>query len=565
MKHLKFTLILVCSIMAVNFSKAQTIEDGKKFLYYDKFISAKNVFQQLLTANPNNDAAAYWLGQTLIAPDEDKDIDGAKAVYQKALATNPNSALLNAGMGHIELLEGKTAEARNHFETALSLGGKNNVDVLDAVGFANGDFDSKSGDAAYAVEKLKQATETKKFKDAKVMTDLGDAYRKLGDGGNAQASYQEAMKMDPNYARAAFRLGRIYQSQGRGQEALYLKYYNDAIAMDPNYTKVYWILYQYFYETDVVKSAAYLDKYLGAKGSDETNACFLNAQMKFAQGLFAEALTSSDNCISASTTPYPNLYGLKAYAAVKLGDTINAKNSFEKYFQVQKPAKIGPRDFATYASVLWGFQGNEAKVAEYIDKAVALDTLNSNKAGYLKWLAGEYVKKKNYADAGILYGRVINVKPNYSNVDLFNAGYNFYLADKYDSSNRYFALYTEKYPDDILGYYMLGNGYSVIDSTGALGLAIPYFNKTIEIGEKDTTKSTTITRLKVAYKFFVGYYFNVKKDKDSALLYVNRALALDPTDESMISNKEFILKTDPNAPPKQAAKKSQAPSSPKKK
>lgn len=335
--------------------------------------------------------------------------------------------------------------------------------------------------------------------------------------------------------------------------------------MDPNYTKVYWILHQYFYETDVVKSAAYLDKYLGAKGSDETNACFLNAQMKFAQGLFAEALTSSDNCISASATPYPNLYGLKAYSAVKLGDTIAAKNAFEKYFQTQKPAKIGPRDFATYASVLWGFPGNEAKVAEYIDKAVALDSINSNKAGYLKWLAGEYLKNKNYAGAGNLYGRVIALKPNYSNVDLFNAGYNFYLADKYDSSNRYFTLYTEKYPDDILGYYMLGNGYSVIDSTGTLGLAIPYFNKTIEIGEKDTSKSSTITRLKVAYKFFVGYYFNVKKDKDSALLYVNKALALDPTDESLISNKEFILKTDPNAPVKQAAKKSQAPTSPKKK
>jgi len=551
--------------MAVNFSKAQTIEDGKKFLYYDKYISAKNVFQQLLNANPNNDQAEYWLGQTLIAPDEDKDIEGAKAIYQKALSANPNSALLNAGMGHIELLEGKTAEARNHFETALSLSGKNNVEVLDAVGFANGDFDSKFGDAAYAIEKLKQATETKKFKDAKVMTDLGDAYRKIGDGGNAQQCYQEAMKMDPNYARAAFRLGRIYQSQGTTQESLYLKYYNDAIAMDPNYTKVYWILHQYFYETDVVKSAAYLDKYLGAKGSDETNACFLNAQMKFAQGLFAEALTSSDNCISASATPYPNLYGLKAYSAVKLGDTIAAKNAFEKYFQTQKPAKIGPRDFATYASVLWGFPGNEAKVAEYIDKAVALDSINSNKAGYLKWLAGEYLKNKNYAGAGNLYGRVIALKPNYSNVDLFNAGYNFYLADKYDSSNRYFTLYTEKYPDDILGYYMLGNGYSVIDSTGTLGLAIPYFNKTIEIGEKDTSKSSTITRLKVAYKFFVGYYFNVKKDKDSALLYVNKALALDPTDESLISNKEFILKTDPNAPVKQAAKKSQAPTSPKKK
>ena len=111
---------------------------------------------------------------------------------------------------------------------------------------------------------------------------------------------------------------------------------------------------------------------------------------------------------------------------------------------------------------------------------------------------------------------------------------------------------------------MLSNGNAVVDSTGILGLAVPYYQKTIEIGEKDTSKSTTINRLKVSYKFFVGYYFNVKKNKDSALLYVNKALALDPTDQSMISNKEFILKTDPNAPAKQTAKKPQAPAAKKK-
>ena len=85
MKNLKFTLLLLSSFLAANFSHAQTIEDGKKFLYYEKFISAKNVFQQLLNANANNDEAAYWLGQTLIAPNEDKDIAGAKTVYQKGL------------------------------------------------------------------------------------------------------------------------------------------------------------------------------------------------------------------------------------------------------------------------------------------------------------------------------------------------------------------------------------------------------------------------------------------------------------------------------------------------
>ncbi|HEX2682700.1 MAG TPA: tetratricopeptide repeat protein, partial [Ferruginibacter sp.] len=263
MKHLKFTLILLSGLFVAGIVRSQSIDDGKKFLYYEKFISAKNVFQQLVNANPNNDEAIYWLGQTLIAPDEDKDIEGAKAVYQKGLAANPNSALLNAGMGHVELLEGKTQQARNHFETALSL--SKSVDVLDAVGFANGDFDSKYGDAAYAVEKLTQATNTKKFRDARIMTDLGDAYRKAGDGGAAQRAYEAALTMDPTYARAKYRLGRIYQSQGSNQQGIFLPYYNEAIALDPNYTKVYWTLHQYFYETDVVKSATYLDKYLKAK------------------------------------------------------------------------------------------------------------------------------------------------------------------------------------------------------------------------------------------------------------------------------------------------------------
>ena len=50
---------------------------------------------------------------------------------------NSNNPLLLAGMGHIELLEGKTQDARNRFETAISLSQGKNVAVLNAVGFAN--------------------------------------------------------------------------------------------------------------------------------------------------------------------------------------------------------------------------------------------------------------------------------------------------------------------------------------------------------------------------------------------------------------------------------------------
>ena len=156
MSKVKKGLLLLTTLLFINMVKAQTIDDGRKFLYYQKYNSAKAVFQKLFSANPADGDAAYWLGQTLIAPDEDKDIAGAKEVYRKALEANSNNALVIAGMGHVELLEGKTQDARNHFETAISLSGGKSVAVLNAVGFANADFLSKYGDAGYALEKLKR-------------------------------------------------------------------------------------------------------------------------------------------------------------------------------------------------------------------------------------------------------------------------------------------------------------------------------------------------------------------------------------------------------------------------
>ena len=226
------------------------------------------------------------------------------------------------------------------------------------------------------------------------------------------------------------------------------------------------------------------------------------------------------------------------------------KSNFEEYFKRQSPDKIGAGDYANYATLLLKFPDNEDEVANLINKAVQMDTLESNRVSYIKLLASAYEEKNDPADAAKWYSKVMDVKKNFSNVDLFNAGYNFYLADKLDSTNKYFKIYTEKYPNDILGYYMLGNSYSAIDSTGELGLAVLYYEKTISIGEADTTQANVKTRLLNAYKFFIGYYYNNKKDKEMALKYVDKGLAIAPDDAQLISFKEIISKNDPKAPKK---------------
>jgi Flp pilus assembly protein TadD len=514
MNKIKAALFFVTTMLFVNFVSAQSIEDGRKFLYYEKYKSAKNVFEKLLAANPNNVDAAYWLGQALIRPDDDKgkDIAGAKALYQKTLAANSNSALLTAGMGHIELLEGKTQDARSRFETAISLSQGKSIPVLNAIGFANADFDSKNGDAAYAVEKLKLATTLKGFKDVETYTTLGDAYRKFADGGSALTAYQSALSIDPKYARAKYRIGKIYQTQGISQKDIYMQYFNEAIALDPNYAPVYANLYDLFYKTDVGKSAEYLEKYLTLMGDDEPQACYYRATIKYAQGLFAESITQADACITAGgASPDVRLYGLKGYAYDRLNDSLNAKNSFEKFFQLQKAEKIGPTDYETYSRILLKFPGNESIAAGLIEKGITFDTTEAGKVALMKTMATKFEAQKQYLDAATWYKKILDTKKAPTKTDIFNYANNLSRGANYQAAIEGWNLYIGKYPTETYGYYMTAVTQAKIDTSMTLGLAAPSYQKVIEIAEAQwATDSVKVkTHLLNAYKYFILYAANV--------------------------------------------------------
>lgn len=566
MKKIKTGLMFVSLVLLSGFLFAQSVEDGKTMMYYERYKSAKDIFQKILASNPANEEAAYWLGQTYLSSEEvtAKDIAEAKSLYQAKLTANPNSPLLIAGMGHIELIEGKKQDARNRFETAISLSQGKSIPVLNAVGFANANPDSKNGDAAYAIEKLKQATQIKKFNDPDVYANLGDAYRKFYDGGNAILSYEAALGLNPTYARAKYRIGKVYQTQGVTQEPIYMKYFNEAIALDAKYAPVYNNLFNYYYENNVSRSAEYLDKWL-ANSDDDPKACYYRASLKYAQGLFNEAISKADECIAAGgANPYPNLFGLKAYAYSKLKDSVNEKNSFEEYFKKQVPEKIGGGDYSTYAAVLLKFPGNEAKAGEMIEKAVLFDSIIVNKVKYLKTMGQVFENQKDYLQAAKWYTRILDVKKDFGKVDLYNSGYSFFRGNSYDSAIQIFNKYISKYPEDIFGYYMVSKSFAAIDSTGEKGLAVTPYMNTIQIGEASADKEKVKAQLVGSYKYFIEYYYNVQKRQDSALIYVDKALALDPTDAQLISNRDFISKNDPKAQPKkQPATKPKAPVPPK--
>ncbi len=546
---------LVASLFLMgNMLFAQSIDEGKKFLNYERFESAEGVFKKLLTADPNNVDAAYWLGQTYLGNTDNPDTVAAKSLYQKTLQANPNAPLIMVGVGEIELREGKLNDAKNHFETAINLAKKKDADaVLLAVGRAN--VDEKNGDAVYAIDKLKQAADKNK-KSAEIQIALGDAYRKLIDGANATMAYQNALAIDPKNARASFMIGRIYETQGFGQEAIYMKYYNDAIAADPNFAPVYYWLYGYYYQRDVNKAKDYLNKYVAVADADSKN-CYAEASLAYVSKLYDEAISKANSCITtAGNKAFPNLYGLIAYSYDKKGDSLNAKKYFEEFFTKVVPEKIGPNDYSTYAKVLLKFPGNDTLAAQYVNKAIALDTVPANKLNYIKDIAASLVAAQKYADAGRWYGKVLDLKPNFGKVDLYYAGYNDYRGGSYKTADSVFTIYQAKFPEDAFGWYMGARAKEGIDSTSELGLAKGDYEKVIAIADTATDKASLKDYLIPSYRYLVAYHYNIKRDKDSAIIYNDKILTVDPADATALKTKEALSApakkpstTAPTAPP----------------
>src|SRR5438093_11381244 len=115
MKMKKSVIVLFFSALLSVPALAQSLQEGVNHFYAERYQSAKSVFEKLAA---NNADAGFWLGQTHLKL---KDTAAAQAQFQKAFAANANAPMALVGQGEAELLQNKPAEARQHFETAISV------------------------------------------------------------------------------------------------------------------------------------------------------------------------------------------------------------------------------------------------------------------------------------------------------------------------------------------------------------------------------------------------------------------------------------------------------------
>ena len=556
MKKITFSLIAVA--VSAGALLAQSVDQGKKFLYYQRYKSAQDQFEKVLAANPNDINAVYWLGQTMLA---NKNQQGAKDLYQKAVATNGSAPLILAGVGHIELLEGKANDARQRFETAISLSKAKDIDVLNAIGQANADVNTKAGDPNYGIEKLNLATQIKNFKNPATYTIMGDAYRKLVDGGAAVTSYQKALGLDPKLAEAQYKIGKIYLTQNNKEQ--FLPAFEKAIELDPSYAPAYYELFYYwYYHADVDKAAGYFDKYLAVTDPKPTDE-YDRISIFYARKKYNEAITNSQQKLTAEgANADPRYYRLMAYSYNDLGDSVNAKKALDEFFVKQKPEGFIPMDYSFRAQLLSKFPGNEAEAFKSFDKAIELDTLLQNKLNLMADAAALAKKMGNRAEQARWLGKVYYTDPKANKSDLYNYGFAYYQAAQYDSSLAVFGKYKTMFPDEIFGYLWGAKSAAALDTTMAEGKAVPDYLKLIEVAKK--TDSVKYKSQIIGALFYLASYSNdIKKDKDAAVDYLTQVTYIDqPGSPSYEQAKKFIgILTAP--PPRQPARQPAATTKPK--
>ena len=541
----KTLLFFLSAVLLSVVTLAQTLQEGINHLNADRFKSAENTFQKILSVNPNVIEATYWLGQTYL--DDDKN-DAARQVYDKGLVANGNAPLLLVGRGHVHLVDNKTAEARQMFETAITMTRTKKGDdpaILTAVGRAN--VDAKAGDLPYAIQKLELAVQ-RDPKSADAFLQLGNAYRKANPGqggGQAYTNYQKSLQVNPNFVYAYIRIAKLFETQRNWE--LVLQNLNDAVKKDPGFSLGYYeLFYYYFYRKEFDKATEYFNKYIASRpNEDQTEHDYLQSQLCWARKDYDCAIAKAKSVEAAmGTRVKPRVLKQLAYSYLGKGDFTNARKYVDDFFAREKDGFI-PQDYALKGEIYAGAGIPCEEVYAVFMQGANADTVLESKLDYLN-TAADYFKTKNckLQEADMRVFRY-NLLPNKNPAHFVNIGILYSQAGEHKRADSLFVEYNKAFPDSIYGYYWRGRVNYTLDTTLTVepyvSNMIQGYKKTLSIAETDKVRFKT--HGVNAALTLLGYYNNIKADRDSALWYAQRGLAIDTSNSQLKGLVDFLSKS----------------------
>jgi len=502
---------------------AQEESDGFAKLNQKEYSKAKQIFSGLLKKNPENAVAYYGLGESYFYSGS---IDSAKSSYEKGIEASSSYAGNYAGLGKVKLLS-SPAQAESLFKDAVK---KSKKDATAIVAISK----------TYYTQTPKNLNEAKRYADMAIGVDPNNAAAfymngliELDKGNHGEASLQleRAIYFDKNLYDAYFLQSEIMVAAQNMPQAI--EYIKKVTLINPEYWIAFKKLGELYYDNqkyaDAVTNFAVYFKNV-TNDTDITHyaySLFFNKQ-------YQEAREMIDRLVQQNPNDYV-LLRLLGYISYETKDLVNGKKIMDKLFSLIPADKILTDDYSYYGKML-SASGNDSLAIVNYQLALKND---SNQFQVYDDIARSLTKLKKYEEALQYSTKYLRKKPNLTPLDYFQLGKAYYstgnnlnvktdslkqleLYQIADSLFKQVEVYT---PNSYLGPFWRARANSSIDKETTLGLAKPFYEKSLEILIKDPVKYKK--ELSEIYNY-LGFYFYVKEDKPNSLENWKKLLEIDP-------------------------------------
>jgi tetratricopeptide (TPR) repeat protein len=517
---MKRVTLLFSSMLGVFSLSAQSVEDGAQQMYYERYQSAENTFHNVLQRDANNAGAWYYLAKDYLLEDK---ANKANDSLQLAPANVKEDPWYKVGYGSVLLEQNKNAEAAQLFEDAIKQTREKNAGIL--AGVADAEIHAKAGNANYAVDLLNKAIKRDK-KNPSLYVLLGDAYMKLSNGSEAFKAYQQATNVDDKYAAAYYKIGEIFVTQKNPES--YVNYFQKALAADPNYAPSLYRLYVYEFNRDPAKAMEYYNNYLSKSDTSIDNEYDL-ADLLYLNKQYDQAIQKANSIVKLEGEKVqPRLYKLISYSYADQKDSAKALGYMQQYLSKEADSNKVAKDYLLMGNLVASVNKDDSTAFTYFDKAVALEKDSSELVKYYKRFADMAANDKDYSQQAKWLGLYYGANKEANNIDLFNWALAHYRAGEYAKSDSAFGIYISKYPEQSFGYYWQAKAKALEDKDMSQGLAVPAYQKLIEVLEKNPNDANYKKWLIEAYSYLAAYETNTQKNYAEAVDYFEKVLQVDP-------------------------------------
>lgn len=537
-----FSLALGASIAAA----AQGYQDGVDNYNADRFDIAKEILNNTINDSSTDKAVAYYyLGNIAFL---DKDVNAAKANFEKGMAANPEYPYNYIGLGEVALKSGDKGAAQKQFDQAMKIN-KKDTEVMAAVARAYWNVDP----VAYAKDIQKyidKALKDSKNTEPAVYMLQGDMAAKE-DPGKAAGLYEMAITQATEKGEvnreAYVKYAHVYDTHNRPLVIQKLEELNE---LDPESGLAQRELAEVYYKNNQYgKAWKSYEKYVKNPNHfrrDEQRY----AGLLHSAGEHAEAVKWADKILSEDPSVY-YMHRLKMLSQHALENEVEAAKSGDALFS-DPTRDFVPNDYIVYGEALVGADRAGDAVA-VLENGIA--KIGGDDAVTIYPTLSEAYKKTGNADKAIeVYGKYLQSGSATAN-DCY-AMYQNYIAkareqekgsaaaaDAYNEALKYINLAIEKAPNVYQYYYFKAAAIFARNGNTPDDECVAAVNKMFDILSAASPETLAGAKaVRTAGYQMLGMYYVKNHDNAKALESFQAALDLNPDNEQLQKQVESLKK-----------------------